>query len=195
MRLVPIFSFVGTLFLLQIGHAFSTDAPVFQDGLLIIPTINTPDQVGQFQDARFELTAQGAWQLLDFKEVGAQGLGLAKVDKVELIKTDAFPVQVMLRVTGYFSDGCTGMGQINHRLENDQFNIIINATRPAELICTQAIVPFRRIIPLPVYGLSAGSYSYRINSDDVGAFELAVDNELPGDCNDVFECGDIELTF
>ncbi len=195
MHLIRTSSFISAIFLLQISYAFSTDTPTFQDGLLTIPTVNTPTQVGQFQGITFEFTAQGNWQLLGLKEVGTHGLGFdAMIDDVELVKTDAVPVQVLLRVTGYFSDGCPSLGQINHRLEDNQFEIAITSDGPTELVpCTQAIVPFRKTIPLPVYGLSAGIYSYSINSGNSGTFELAVDNELPGDCEG--SCQDVELTL
>lgn len=197
MRLIRAFSIVGIIFLLPTSPVFSADTPTFQDGLLSIPTVNTPTQVGQYQAVTFEFTAQDGWQLLNFKEVGTQGLGLeAMVEAVELVKTDVIPVQVLLRVTGYFSGGCPSIGQINHRLEDNQFEVVIHSTRPTpveEFACTAAIVPFRKTIPLPVYGLSAGTYAYRINGSNNGTFELVVDNELSGDCEG--SCQDVELTF
>jgi hypothetical protein len=197
MRFIHRFLLIGTTLLLPINFAFSADTPNFQENILTIPTINTPEQVGQFQDVRFELTPQGTWQLLEFKQVGTQGLGLAGiVDKVEKIKTESFPVQILLRVTGYFSNGCPSIGQINHRLTDNHFDVVINSISSTEfIICTAAIEPFRRIIPLPVYGLSAGIYTYSINNDNVGTFELTQDNGLPGNCDGAFECQDVELTF
>ena len=197
MKWIGTFSFICTVFLLPISPAFSSDTPTFQDGLLTIPTVNTPDQVGQFQAVTFESTDQDGWQLLDFQETGIQGLGLdAMIEAVELVKTDAVPVQILLRVTGYFSDGCPSIGQINHRLEDNQFEVVIHSTRPTpieEFACTQAIVPFRETISLPVYGLSTGTYDYHVNGGNNGTFELAVDNELSGDCFDT--CQDVELNF
>ena len=197
MHLIRIFSFICAVFLLQTNHAFSADTPTFQDGVLTIPTINTPTQVGQFQAVTFELTAQGDWQLLEFQKIGTQGLGLeAIVDEVELVKTDAVPVQVLIRVTGYFFDGCSSIGQINHRLEDNHFDIIINSIHPTpieQFACGAVITPFRKTIPLPIYGLSAGTYGYSINGGYNGTFELAVDNELLSDCEG--SCPDVELTF
>lgn len=195
MHFIRIFSFISAIFLLPISQAFSSDTPTFEDGLLTIPTVNTPTQVGQYQAVTFEFTAQDGWQLLDFKEVGTQGLGLeAMIEAVELVKTDTVPVQILLRVTGYFSDSCPSVGQINHRLEDNQFEIVIHSTRPIEsFTCIVAIAPFRKTIPLPVYGLSAGTYSYSINGGNNGTFDLAVDNELSGDCEG--SCQDVELTF
>ncbi len=197
MKFIYTFSLISAIFLLPISQAFSSDTPIFADGLLTIPTVNTPTKVGQYQDVTFEFTDQSGWQLQDFKEVGTPGLGLeAMIEAVELVKTETIPVQVLLRVTGYFSDGCPSIGQINHRLEDNQFEVVIHSTRPTpieDFACTQAIVPFRETISLPVYGLSAGTYAYHINGGNNGTFELAVDNELSGDCFGT--CQDVELTF
>ncbi len=197
MRLIRAFSIVGIIFLLPTSPAFSSDTPTFQDGLLSIPTVNIPTQIGQYQAVTFEFTAQNGWELLDFKEVGTQGLGLeAMIDAVELVKTNAVPVQILLRITGYFSDPCANIGQINHRLEGNRFEIVMNSTRATDTViaCAAVIAPFRKTIPLPVYGLSAGTYAYSINGGNNGTFELMTDNELPGDCGDL-TCRDVELTF
>ncbi len=197
MKFIYIFSLISAIFLLTISHAFASDTSIFEDGLLTIPTVNTPTQVGQYQDVTFEFTDQSGWQLMGFKEVGTEGLGLeAMIEAVELVKTDMIPVQVLLRVTGYFSNGCPSIGQINHRLDENQFEVVIHSTRPTpieEFACTAAIVSFRETISLPVYGLSAGTYAYHVNGGNNGTFELAVDNELSGDC--FGNCQDVELTF
>ena len=57
-----------------------------------------------------------------------------------------------------------------------------------------SIFPFRKTIPLPVYGLRAGTYSYSINGGNNGTFNLAVDNELTGDRGNL-TCQDVEPTF
>lgn len=195
MKLIRTFSFICTIFLLLTNPTFASDTPTFEDGLLTIPTVNTPAQVGQYQAVTFEFTDQDGWQLLDFKEVGAEGLGTdIGIEDVELVKTDAFPVQVLLRVTGSFSNGCPSIGQINHRLEDNQFEIVIHSNHPTGSVpCTAAVVPLRITISLPVYGLSAGTYTYSINGGNNGTFELAVDNELSGNCEGL--CQDVELTF
>ncbi len=154
MRLIHLILFIVVIIFLPKNVAFSADTPSFQENVLTIPTINTPEQTGQFQDATFELTPQGTWQLLDFKQIGTQGLGMeGVVDKVEIITTDSFPVQVLLRVTGYFSNGCPSIGQINHHLKDNHFDVIINSISPTgDIACTQAIEPFRRIFHYPFMG-------------------------------------------
>lgn len=180
MRLIRAFSFIGIIFLLPTSPAFSSDTPTFQDELLSIPIVNTPTQVGQYQAVTFEFTTQDGRQLLGFKEVDTQGLGLeAMTDAVELDNTDAVPVQKLLRITGYYSGPCANIGQINHRLVGNQFEIVMNSTRATDTViaCAAVIAPIRKTIPLPVYGLSAGTYAYSINGGNNGTFELTTDIE------------------
>lgn len=189
MHFMNILPLALTIALLPINFAFGADAPVYKDGLLTIPSVNTAEQVGHYQDVTFKLTEQGTWQLLSYKAIGSiignSNLGLAPIQRVDVVKTNTFPVQVFLRVSGSFSDGCPHMGQINQRLENNRFDITI----ASQYIypygpCPAIEVPFVKTIPLAAYGLSAGIYSYNVNYDDnpmIGSFELKEDNKYPGD--------------
>ncbi len=169
------------LALLTANFALGADAPVYSNGLLTIPSVNTASQVGQYQDVSFKFT-EGLWQLLSVRTIGASGLGLAPINRVDVISTGIFPTQVFLRVSGAFGDGCPKVGQINQRLENNRFDITVTQfiTYPPVGPCTAAIVPFAKTIPLPVYALRAGTYTYNVNGI-TGAFPLAADNLLPGD--------------
>ncbi len=189
MRITNILSLALTIALLPLNFAFGTDAPVYKDGLLTIPSVNTAEQVGQYQDVTFKLTEQGTWQLLNVKTIGpvafgTPGVWLAWVDRVDAIKTNTFPVQVFLRVSGGFSP-CNNatLGQINQRLENNRFDLAITynflVSNPP-VICAQGMVNFIKTLPLPVYGLSASTYSYNVNGT-TGTFELTADNKYPGD--------------
>ena len=183
--------------------ALGAGSPVFKDGLLTIPSVNTADQVGKYQDITFKLTEQGLWQLLGVKAIGAAvtgvpAIGIASIDKVDVVKTDSFPTQVFLRVSGVYT-GCPRetIGQFNQRLENNRFDIAITTNfirhDPVLLFaCTADIVRYVRTIPLSVYGLRAGIYSYSVDVTpyffDVhaprkitGTFELTADNKYPGD--------------
>jgi len=170
--------------LLPVNPAFGADAPVYKDGVLTIPSINTAEKVGQYQDVTFKLTEQGYWQLSNLKAMGSVigniSLGLAPIIKVEVVKTDTFPTQVFLRVSGGFSDGCPHMGQINQRLENNRFDVTVTSQHVIGTICPAIETPFVKTFPLAVYGLSAGTYSYNVNGT-TGTFTLAVDNKYAGD--------------
>ena len=49
------------------------------------------------------------------------------------------------------------------------------------MLCTQAVRPFTEVIPLSVYGLEAGTYTYEVNGEFSGQFTLQQDNVIPAD--------------
>lgn len=168
--------------------------PTYQDGILTIPLVNTLEQSAAFQDVILQLTEQGEWHLLDFKMSGTLPLVKPHVETVELIITESSPIQVFLKVNGMFGDGCTTMGKISQRLIGNRFEITMFAeshTNQAE--CTTEVIKFKKIIPLTVYGLSAGVYEYSLGNvissgidgpyinTFTGTFELKQDNTLPSD--------------
>lgn len=172
-----------TLAFLLINPSFSEnllagEPPTFRNGTLTIPRVDTNTQLGQFQDVEFQLDpATNTWQLINYREariITEQGITL---DSVEPIITDSSPVQVLLLVKGRFSDGCGKFGQINQQLNTHQFEIIIHRAPPLPNVsCIAAEVPFEKIIPLEVYGLSAGIYEYSVNGTHTGSFTLSKDN-------------------
>lgn len=168
--------------------------PTYQDGILTIPRIDTSEQLGIVQDAKLRLTEQGDWRLTEFKAAGTSVLTRPTVETVETIVTDTFPVQVFLKVSGLFTNGCTVMGKIPQRLKDNRFEVIMYAERhnPEDTTCAAIVVYFEEIIPLSVYGLSAGTYEYNLSGISVfgtsgegvipktftGTFELAKDNKF-----------------
>jgi len=62
----------------------------------------------------------------------------------------------------------------------DTFEVAIHTTvNPSTaLLCGASIEPYKRIIPLNVYGLDAGAYAYDVNGM-TGTFELLEDNVDP----------------
>lgn len=189
MHFMNILSLALVIALLPIDLALGADSPVYKDGILTIPSVNTAEQVGKYQDVTFKLTDQGTWQLSGVKTIGTvvigtPGVALALIEKVDVVKTDSFPTQVFLRVSGGFS-ACNNatLGQINQRLENNRFDVEISynsLVSDPPVICAQVMVNFIKTIPLPVYGLGAGTYSYNVNGT-TGTFTLAADNKYPGD--------------
>ena len=157
----------------------------FNNNYLTIPSVDTVDQVGRYQNVTFELTDQGTWLLLDVSE----SLGNTYIDGVRVVMSDSFPVQVFLQINGQLI-GCGGLGAINQRLKNEQlFEVLINeapVANPGEMACTADLKPFETIVALPVYGLDAGTYSYHVRGQNMsgefgtftGTFELTEDNSL-----------------
>lgn len=107
--------------------------------------------------------------------------GVALVDGVEVNILESFPVQVNLLVRGNLPDGCTSLDQVITEREGNAFSVNITTIRPADLVCTQALVPFEEIIPLDVLNLPAGTYTVTVNATVTAEFELAVDNLSPGE--------------
>jgi inhibitor of cysteine peptidase len=104
--------------------------------------------------------------------------GRAFVESVELLMLESFPVQVHAVVKGSLSDGCTTVDQVTQTRQGNTFEIQITTRRPAEAMCTQALVPFEETIALDVVGLKAGVYVVNVN-DVSSSFELSADNAPP----------------
>ena len=103
--------------------------------------------------------------------------GTAVVEGIDILILESFPVQVNVIAKGYLPDGCTEIGDITKSMGGNIFTVNIETLRPADVMCTQAIVPYEEVIPLDVYGLKAGTYSVVVNGVS-GSFELATDNSI-----------------
>lgn len=106
--------------------------------------------------------------------------GEAVVETIDILILESFPIQVNVIARGYLPDGCTEIDEIHQERADEAFQITITTVRPADAMCTEAIVPFEESISLDVYGLPAGSYSVDANGV-TGAFELSMDNILPAE--------------
>ena len=174
--------------MLYCGAAWSADEPSYKNGVLTIPTVSTDDQVGQYQDVTLRMDAQGLWQLTNVRAVGGdqsvfRSVYLAPVSEVAPIETTGAPAQVLLRVSGTFTSGCGSPGRISQRLVGNRFDILLadGFTSYDVALCTAVMTPYVKTIPLPVYGLSTGTYSYNVNGVS-GSFVLPAANEIAGDC-------------
>ncbi|MCW5617701.1 MAG: hypothetical protein KIS65_00540 [Nitrosomonas sp.] len=175
--------------MLTIANGPVTDFPYYRDGVLTIPRVDTDEQPGAFLDGVFILDANSnSWQLQEFKSAeltptsGRSIYFLQPDDGVAIHITDSFPVQVFLNIRGHLSNGCVALRGIHQRLKNGRFEITVNAVsmvpNDGSVACTQALVPFERVVPLQVYGLPRGIYSYIVNGEIEGSFELTEDNTL-----------------
>lgn len=171
--------------MLNAGVARSADDPSYNAGVLTIPVVSTDDQVGRYQDVTMQLSAQGLWQLTGGRTVGGSpAVYLAPISEVVLIKNAEVPAQVFLRVSGTFPSGCGSPGRVSQRRVGNRFDTVLaDGFQAYEVaLCTAVMTPYVKTIPLPVYGLSAGTYSYSINGGVTGSFVLQTANEVPGDC-------------
>ncbi len=101
--------------------------------------------------------------------------GEATVETIDILILESFPVQISVVAQGYLLDGCTEIDEILRERTDQTFQVTITTTRPADAMCTEALVPFEETFSLEVYGLPAGSYTVDVNGI-TGTFELAVDN-------------------
>ena len=174
---VPSFLFINFAFADSIA---ATQYPLYRDGTLTIPSVDTAEQAGRFQNMKLQFNAaNNTWSLLDYIEsIVTPGKGVY-IDKVETIVIDSSPAQVFVKVTGSLPDPCYSIGQINQRWKDGKFEITLHSFLMETLVaCADVLAPFEKIIPLEVYGLSAGNYEYRVNGEHIGSFSLSVDNNL-----------------
>lgn len=170
--------------------AFSADYPVYDNGVLTLPRVDTLDQAGKYQEVTFQLTPPNTWELSGLQMLGTGGLGAAQVNGVEVIKTGTLPVSVYLRASGgEWNCGFTsGPARVHQRLQGAQFDVEISVLRTTVdgwgpgMGCVASIKIYKMTVPLQVYGLSAGTYSYNVNGI-TGTFSLDSDNKYPDDCD------------
>jgi inhibitor of cysteine peptidase len=82
------------------------------------------------------------------------------VDSIQINLMESFPLQVSATVDGNLPDGCTKIiGSKAEKVEDFLFQLHIYTERPKDVMCTQALVPFRETIVLDVYGLPAATYT------------------------------------
>lgn len=191
MRLIPIAQLI--IAFLPAVTAFADDNPTYKEGLLTIPRIDTAEQVGKYQDAILKPIAEGTWQLLSLKETAVvntgSGLTFAPIYKVEVITTSSFPTQVFLKLFGSYTD-CGDISPIVHqRFDGNHFEVVLNKVYQTAITfaCSAPVTGFAKTIPLSVYGLKAGTYSYSVASTNpnasglTGTFKLTADNASVND--------------
>jgi hypothetical protein len=156
-----------------------TTNPSYQNGTLSIPAVDTPDQVGKYLDVKFTANQDGSWTLNSFKETGVHS-ALAPVDSVGITTVTASPIQVFLTINGQFTSGCGKIGQINTRLDKNTFNVTVHDGFDfySTALCAAVMVPFEKVIALPVFELKAGTYDFYVNGKRFGDFTLDTDNNL-----------------
>ena len=101
--------------------------------------------------------------------------GNAVVESTEIMVLESFPVQIHVIAKGYLPDGCTEIDRAEAKRDGNTFTVTITTKRPKDMMCTQAIVPYEKRVPLDVYGLKAGTYDVNVNTV-TDSFELSSDN-------------------
>jgi hypothetical protein len=162
-------------FLRPVVAQVANNNPTFRNNnTLTIPFVDLPEKGGAYQNVKFELTEKGEWKLLTF----IKGYEIQHINKVEVIKTNSFPVQVLLKITGHFMYNCQEVGEFISRLLVNKFDVWMYKKRTDRGGCGFEQTPFTHIIPLPVYSLRKGKYEYSVNGSHTGTFDLDEDNKL-----------------
>ncbi|MCB1984525.1 MAG: hypothetical protein H6936_12630 [Burkholderiales bacterium] len=172
--------------------------PVYnaEDGILTLPRVDVPDQVGRYQNVvlRFEAQRNG-WaldevQLRDHITMNRPRL-LNVFLEVTAIYAGGINPHVTVHVVGEYT--CGRIGQINQRRTDNLFEIqITEDPLQSGEICDQITRPFKRVIQLDVFRLSAGEYQYLINGPfTTTSFEFSTGDRfiLPIDTIPLQDCG------
>lgn len=175
-----------TLLSLSTG-TWSAESPKYQSETLLIPRVDTEQQVGMYQDAVLKLNSQGTWSLISLQTLGQGTLqGLLGIYEVDIVKTGENPVSVFVRMKGDDSFcGPIGPARIHQRRVGSRFDLHVTADRPGpnlQVACATLAKSYKITAELDVYGLRAGVYSYRVNGVIAGSFALDKDNKFADDC-------------
>lgn len=159
------------------------DTPLYKNGVLTIPQVDTQTLVGNYRDATLQLDeTTNMWRLISVKTANSHPLSAPLIDEIELMQIDSFPVQVFLKINGVLTGCSESLEPVSQRLIGSQFEINVQNRgpdlEPGTFGCAAVVLPFEKVIPLSVYGLSAGTYEYRVNGSDPGTFTLPEDNRF-----------------
>ncbi len=147
--------------------------------ILMLPRVDTANRINSYYGALFfyneetdEWIFQGANPTQDDD---------ISIDEVTITITDTFPTQVFLHITGT-NLFCNDLAQINQRLKDNVFEILVSTvigpTSVPRTACNQPFGSFVRVVPLPIFGLDAGTYEYNVNDKVNGTFNLLEDNRF-----------------
>jgi len=98
-----------------------------------------------------------------------------RVESIEILILESFPVQIRAVLRGTTRDGCVVIDDVDVMRNGQTFELTIASSRLDNARCTSERQPFEENVPLDVFGLPAGTYTVRAG-EARATFELAVDN-------------------
>lgn len=146
--------------------------------MLKVPDVDYQGKPGFYQQAIFKSQPGGDWKLQSFDTA----LPLRSISKVDVTTTNEVPAQVLLTLTGGIG-GCETLGDAVTGRNGNAFTVYAYYSSaylhlPPDIACVAAVWAFQKVVPLPVYGLKAGTYSYSVNGKFNGTFTLNTDNVI-----------------
>ncbi len=109
----------------------------------------------------FQLSADNVAQTQP--EPGRVIVDEAAVSSVEVgpVPGDALLLTIVVR--GNLPDGCTKIARVTHAVEGHELRITVTTERPADLMCTEALVPFEQAIPIQIATLPTSTIAVIAN--------------------------------
>lgn len=87
----------------------------------------------------------------------------AYVDNVNIADPTTTPGELHITVEGNLADGCTTLTGTSQDLAGSDWLITLTTFRDPNLMCTEALVPFRQVIVLGTQDLTPGKYNVVVN--------------------------------
>lgn len=161
----------------------------YSDGILSIPGIVTPDHTVLYHS--IQLNYDPAIDAYKLTGVDAVPLNEDIVEQVDLVVTGEQPIQAFLKLSGHFNYSCGNVLIVNQGhtkyIDKPQYRLRFEVTvasynqfsgTDTEPPCTTDDKLYTIVLPLQVYGLSAGAYEYAVNGTHTGTFELKSENVI-----------------
>lgn len=96
----------------------------------------------------------------------------------DVVNLQTFPYRVQVRVRGTVPEGCAVAGTPTATVSGKVFTVTMDASKPADAVCTQVVTNVEGVVELPVSGLAAGTYSVKVGTMPAKSFTLAVNNTI-----------------
>ena len=146
--------------------------PVYSDGILKIPQIINTSDNNAYADVTFQLN-NGKWTITSGKVVEQ-----APITGINVVISGAIAEIV---VEGYLPDGCSSTGDIMEAMEGKSFHVVIPLIRPeGDIICSQVIRQFHKVVSIDISALPAGEYDVLVN-DKRTSFTVSSEGTDNGD--------------
>jgi len=164
----------GLIFLLIISPVVMGQPATLQGNVLTIPqgAVIDSNNPTYFTDIRLNYKGNSTFTLVD-----AQAANLVFVDSVQIAILESFPVQINLTLKGNKSVPCVELLPPAISKQDNLFVIVLAETQLGTgESCITVIDPFETTFALDVSGLTAGTYTVRVNGQVEDKFTLEVNN-------------------